>query len=315
MSKIPSAMTPSTLLEELLRYRQARPSQTPRLAAYNHDELCRKIEDQIELMLDSFRKYQHISHMVQGPRDQGVDVLLKSLDDPSEGERYVGIQVKSFKEVANKENDLSKQLKSGYFDAKDRYGCGLSRYYILLAGDSRLHAKRMDAITNEFAKTKDVRVINSRYLLTFLDMPQSTVAAVVDRHLSEEDYVRRQALSEAAAYTAPELRYILACLFWAFENSSDQLPENFWVNDSRMVELAETYGPEVLDQCLASFSDSDFESYAEPPSTRIRLEHFPAIRALYYDLQVRYEDSDDDLFDHLFEFLNEDDDWEGVTEA
>lgn len=65
-------MTPATLLEELLRYRQARPSATARLADFSHDDLCRRLEDQIEVMLGAFQKYQHISHMVQGPRDQGV---------------------------------------------------------------------------------------------------------------------------------------------------------------------------------------------------------------------------------------------------
>jgi hypothetical protein len=34
-----------------------------------------------------------------------------------------------------------------------------------------------------------------------------------------------------------------------------------------------------------------------------RLEHFVAIRALYFDLQVRYDESPDELFNHLFEFL------------
>ncbi|AYQ36677.1 hypothetical protein CVS37_00065 [Burkholderia lata] len=54
------------------------------------------------------------------------------------------------------------------------------------------------------------------------------------------------------------------------------------------------------------FIDSDLEVYAEPSSTRLRIEHFPAIRALYYDLQVRYDESAVDLFNHLFQFLNED---------
>lgn len=299
-------MTPATLLEELLRYRQARPSNTARLAEFSHDDLCRKVEDQIELMLGAFRKYQHISHMIQGPRDQGVDVLLKNVDQEDAPEKYVALQVKSHKEIADKSNDLSKQLKSGYFDAKDRYEFGLQRYYVLLAGDAQKHAKRLAAITNEFAKTADVRVINPRYLLTFVEMPQSTIAAVVDRHLSEEDYVRKEARNEAAGYKAAELHFILACVCWALENSNDQLPEDLFLHDPRMMDLAEIYGTKALDECISTFSDTFLEIYAQPASVRVRLEHFAAIRALYYDLQVRYEESAVDLFNHLFQFLNED---------
>ncbi|MEX3930386.1 hypothetical protein AB4Y32_00985 [Paraburkholderia phymatum] len=299
-------MTPATLLEELLRYRQAGPSRTANLAALTHDDICRRVEDQIELMLGSFSKYQHISHMVQGPRDQGVDVLLKSVDQEDSPERYVALQIKSYNEIADKTNDLSKDLKSGYFNANDRYDCRLDRYYVLLAGDSRKHAKRLAAITNELAKTENIRVINPRYLLTFIEMPQSTIEAVVDRHLSEDDYVRKEARYEAAGYTAAELYFILACVCWVLENSSDMLPEDFYRQDARMMELAEIYGSEAMDECIQRFSDSDLEVHAEPSSTRLRIEHFPAIRALYYDLQVRYDESPVDLFNHLFQFLNED---------
>lgn len=310
-----TTMTPATLLEELLRYRQARSANTARLDQYTHDDLCRKVEDQIEVMLGSFRKYQHISYMVQGPRDQGVDVLLKCMDEEDAPEKYVALQVKSHKEVADKINDLSKQLKSGYFDAKSHYDAALQRYYVLLAGDAQKHAKRLTAIANEFAKTTDVRVINPRYLLTFIEMPPSTIAAVVDRHLSEEDYVRKRARNEAAGYTALELHFILACVCWALENSNDHLPEEFYARDPWMMELMETYGPEAMEHCTGRFSDTDLEVYAEPASIRVRLENFPAIRALYYDLQVRYEESAGDLFHHLFQFLKEDVDDEDDSRA
>ncbi|AYQ36674.1 hypothetical protein BLA9940_06938 [Burkholderia aenigmatica] len=233
-------MTPAKLLEELLRYRQARPTRTARLAQFTHDDICRRVEDQIELMLGSFSKYQHISHMVQGPRDQGVDVLLKSVDQEDAPERYVALQIKSHGEIADKTNNLSKELKSGHFNANDRYDFRLDRYYVLLAGDSIKHTKRLTAITNELAKTKNIRVINPRYLLTFIEMPQSTIEAVVDRHLSEEDYVRKKARNEAAGYTAPELHFILACICWVLENSRDMLPEDFYREDARMVELTVT---------------------------------------------------------------------------
>lgn len=257
-------------------------------------------------MLGAFRKYQHISHMVQGPRDQGVDVLVKSTDEDDAPEKYIGLQVKSHSEIADKKNDLAKQLKAGYFDARSHYDERLQRYYVVLAGDAIQDAKRIAAITNEFAKTRGVQVINPRYLLTYLEMPASTIAAVVDRHLSEEDFVRKEARSEAAGYSPPELYCVLACICWALENATDLLPEDFFLHDERILELQEKYGDDAFDACLTRLTDADLEVYAQPATTRIRLEHFAAIRALYFDLEVRYDESTEDLFNHLFEFLCED---------
>lgn len=117
-----------------------------------------------------------------------------------EPEKYFALQIKSHKEIEDRDNGLSQKLKAGLVDAQNSYLGNLERYYILLFGDAIGHGKRISAITGEFAKTKRVRVIGPRYLMAFLNMPQSTFAAVVDRHLSDEDYVRKQARNEIAGY-------------------------------------------------------------------------------------------------------------------
>lgn len=139
-------------------------------------------------------------------------------------------------------------------------------------------------------------------------MPFSTVAAVVDRHLSEDDYVRQRALREVAEFDNKKLFFLLACICYALAECSDHLPDDFFQTDHRMAELEEKFGREGVPLCLDQAADTFLESYASTFSRRMRLEMFPAIRALYFDLQVRYEESNDDLFRHLYEFLKEPDD-------
>lgn len=294
--------TPGIILEELLRFREASDDETAELERISHDQICIKISDQLGTILDSFEKYGHISYVVQGPRDQGVDVILKETKE-DEAETYIALQVKSYREVADKDSDLSKQLKAGLFDAQSKYGSGLRRYYILLFGHSKKHFKRISAITNEFSNNKIVRVINPRFLRTFIDLPSSTLSAVVDRYLSDEDYVRKMARSEVAGYNEIELNLILICLSWAFSNLSDELPMNFFQENGRISDLISVYGWEKFDKAMSRFNDRDFEAYAEPHSVRLRTENFPAIRALYFDIQVRYDENSIELLDHLFEFL------------
>src|SRR5687767_8851573 len=88
-------MSPFSLLEELLRFRRVKAGETSVLADYSHDDLCRAIEDNIHALLNSFEKYKHIAYLVQGPRDQGVDVLLKGKPTEEDGHRFIGLQVKS----------------------------------------------------------------------------------------------------------------------------------------------------------------------------------------------------------------------------
>jgi hypothetical protein len=241
--------------------------------------------------------------LYRGPRDQGVDVLLKGAGD-DEPDKYIALQVKSYREIDDKDNDLAKVLKAGYLDADSAYKPRLQRYYILLFGDAIKHQKRLDAITGEFTKQSAIRVISPRSLITFLELPASTIAAVVDRYLSDEDYVRKAARYEINEHSESELYFLLACLTWALENSTSRLPEKFFVAP-RIQAFVENYGHDALDAARDAFEDIDFEVYAAPASTRVRIENYPAIRALYYDLQVRYGEEPDELFNHIFEFLRD----------
>ncbi len=298
-------MSPAALLEELLRYHKVKSSETAEFAEMSHDEVCRTVLDQIDVILGAFEKYHHISYMTQGPRDNGVDVLLKGTVKDDEPERFFALQVKSYNELEDRDNQLARNLKAGLIDAENSYQQGLERYYILLCGDAKKHAKRITGITNEFTKMKRVRVIGPRELLAFLRMPTTTIAAVIDRHLGEDDYVRKMARANAARYMPRQLYFILACICWALDNSSDVLPSDFFEEDPRMLALEERFGEGAVVACLERSADSDLETYAEPYSRRVRLENFKAIRALYYDLQVRYDESSEELFEHLYEYLRE----------
>lgn len=294
-------ITPAILLEELLRFREASTVETADFK-WKHEALCEKFRSQLDALGDSFLKYHHIAYVVQGPRDQGVDVLLKTSPD-NESESFVGVQVKSYFELDDKDNELSKALKAGYHDARNHYGSRLSRYYIALCGDAKKHAKRISAINAEFAKEAAVRVIGPRHLLTFMELPNATLAAIVDGFLRQDDAVRSAAKREVRGYSEAEIYFILGCLTWSYENSSDQLPFEFFLHSSRMAELKNQFGREALMQAMGKFQDTALETYAEPSSTRIRAEDYPGIRAMYYDIQVRYGEDSDELFNHMFEFL------------
>jgi hypothetical protein len=288
------------LLEELLRFREAPTAQTAGFKS-NHDELCSAFQSQINAMGDSFLKYDQISYIVQGPRDQGVDVLLKT-SSGDDTESFVGIQIKSYGELEDRDSTLSKNLKSAFFDARNHYGSNLQRYYIALCGDAKRHALRISAITTEFAKEPAVRVIGPRYLFTFVNLPDIKLSAIVDYFLREDDEVRKAARSEVYGLNEAEIYFLLTCLVWSFENQSDHLPSDFLAS-SRISDFGNRYGSDALQEVFEKMQGVALQVEAKGPGTRIQSEQYPAIRAMYYDIRVRYDIRADQTFAHLFEFL------------
>jgi len=292
-------MTPiHILLEELLRLRKAGKSDTTNFRSLNHDEICRKVEDQINHLGDSYLKYENIAYMVQGPRDQGVDVLLKSTVN-NDTEKYTGIQVKSYTEIDNKSNDLSKSLKAGYHDARNHYGERLERYYILLCGDSGKHSKRISSIINEFSKEPNVRMIEPRYSYNFITQPPQVASAVSEAFLRGEDYIRSKARKEIIEYSDAELHFILCCLCHTLSDNEKNL------DDDSIYEYLDWENPDKKsniqpEQVWENLSGSVFEIYARNDSTRFLIELFPALRVLYYDLSLRYGWSDTEMVEHLY---------------
>ncbi|MEY4210926.1 MAG: hypothetical protein RLZ92_1307, partial [Pseudomonadota bacterium] len=91
-------ITSAIILEELLRFREADIEDTAIFKNshdWSHDKICEAFQDKLYMLGDFFLKYHHVSYIVQGPRDQGIDVLLKTSAE-DEIETYVGIQVKSY---------------------------------------------------------------------------------------------------------------------------------------------------------------------------------------------------------------------------
>lgn len=301
ISREQELITLQILLEEILRLRES-PSEETKAFTWKHERLCDVINRKINILGESFLKYHHINYIVQGPRDQGVDILLKLRED-DQPEKYIGIQVKSYYEIDDKKNDLSKNLKSGYFDAKSHYGDSLERYYILLCGDSEKHKNRISSINTEFSKIQDTRVISPRYLHAFTTASDSTISALIDRRLNSEDYVRAQAFIESQEYANPELLLLLACLTWAFERGTNNLPPDFLCRDTNIMSISLAYGENSINRAFNRLADRAVEVDATNGTLRVRSEDYPAIQAIYYDMKVRYNEAPSGIFRHLFDFL------------
>src|SRR3990167_8989691 len=131
------------LVDELLRYRRAAPSETKAFARMKHNEdLCPRFQQKLESILGSFEKYKKIVYDIQGLRDEGTDVLLREV--VAESPWFICLQIKSENDVHGR--DILKNLKAQFFDSAQRYGDSLVEYYVLLCCDSKKHKDIIRAI-------------------------------------------------------------------------------------------------------------------------------------------------------------------------
>ena len=279
-------LTPREVVAEVIQYRRASAASTVNNSLHNHDKLCELLHGKLTDIGDCFAKYGQTSYVVQGPRDQGVDVLLKlSADDTPE--KYVAFQIKSHREISDRKSDLSKLLKAAFHDARSHYGEHLVRYYIIFFGDPS-NDKRISAITNEFTKDDRIRVIDSRYAKTLIDLDTITIAAIVDHFLRHEDFVLKKAKDEAKGLERNQLHALITSLSASYESSSTLVREDL---------LIEKYGLDK--QTIDSLEGLSIEKSHTDGVVEIRQSDYPAIRALYYDIKVRYDYSAGAMSSHL----------------
>jgi hypothetical protein len=65
-------------IHELLQFRRAEYTATSVFATMKHnDDLCPKFQDKLDTLLGAFQKYKKIVYDIQGPRDDGADIVLR----------------------------------------------------------------------------------------------------------------------------------------------------------------------------------------------------------------------------------------------
>jgi hypothetical protein len=198
------------LVDELLRYRRTAPSETKALARLKHNaDLCPRFQQKLENILGSFEKYRKIVYDIQGLHDEGTDILLREV--VAENPWFICLQIKSEDDVHA--HDILKSLKAQFFDSSQRYGDALVEYYVLLCCDAKKNKDIIRAIAKQFDKQKNVTLIEPEYTLSFLDLEERTIDAIIRAKIGHEDVVYQKALNIVVRFSPTE-RAIVFYFVW-----------------------------------------------------------------------------------------------------
>jgi hypothetical protein len=265
----------------------------------SHDFLLQEIEQRIEWVLDAFDRAVNSVKITQGLRDNGVDILL---EEEHEGERKVGIQVKSqneaendLKSVRGEKESMVAVLKRQAFEASQK--AGVAVWWILLAFDEHKHRRQIHTINSELQSSSQnfrMRIFGPRHVLSLLSLTPAEIDAITILLLCREDPVLRAAIDEADAMPALALDFVLetlaAGLDGHFTIPADHVSDHFSQHDEPDGE-AEAVEWLEAERYLATLDD--------PSMFLVKPAVFPSLSALYFDGRSRFALSDGDAADFV----------------
>jgi hypothetical protein len=216
------------IIYDLLQFRRATTEATSIFAGLKHNaNLCPKFQRKLESAFDAFDKYHRITYDIQGPQDQGSDVLVRQVFH--EQAYFICFQIKSQDDL--RENTWLKSIKAQWFDSEKSYH-NLLDYYILLCcdtGDSATKSK-VRVLECEFSRAPLVHVIEPEYVISFLRLSLVQMDAIIKAKLGSEDIVFRNGLSIASDFTPTENAVLLYLIYQRIYQGAESTDEEAVLN-------------------------------------------------------------------------------------
>lgn len=300
-------------ITRLLRYQHAPEKTTSLFRTLKHNaDLLPKLQAVLEMVLQAYGKFEDVVYDMQGPRDDGSDVVLRcrAKNDGAEPE-LISFQVKSFDDLAKK--NYMQELKAQRDDSFRKVR-GLRYYFLLVCTDGKAHRDRVRNIMAEFRSAVRTEVIEPTFAYTFLHHPKTRVDAFIKRLMEADDYVFRRAL-ESLNLPSPSARALAVFLsaksvFTGLTRSNlDHL-----LSDASLRSIYKELQDEEESTPVWDFEDQlagDLEIMENVLVERdsasddicLRADEMRPLNAVATDALVRYDYNGPELFSYMFDLM------------
>lgn len=226
-------------------------SRTVWLESQNHNQLLELLSNQLEIIRSAFSKYGTGNYQIQGKTDRGVDVA--AFEDSDGGRLLTAVQVKSHREIIDKNKSVITTVKTQFGEAMAAHGNSLGCFVVLLCGNAEVETvtNAARAICNTYLTAQNVRVIKPRHAARFLRLPGSKLRAMIEARLLQRDPVIR-ALQNSCE---PVRLMTLALLLALFETAITENCLNVALRDA-LPRAKAIYNINVDDETRPDFDDA-----------------------------------------------------------
>ena len=214
-------------IRRLLRYRRTPRRVTSAFRNWKHNkDILPRLQTQLEMVLDSYGKFEPIVYDTQGIHDDGTDLVLRCKQVGSDrSPDVICFQAKSFDDLSKKR--YLQELKAQRDDSF-RKVMGLTWYFVVLCTDAVAHENKVRQITAEFRSADRTEVVVPEFAYTFLLHPKARVEALVTRSMEAGDFVFKSALESLDDLISPSARALIIFMTVRWVSVGDQ---SFSVDD------------------------------------------------------------------------------------
>jgi hypothetical protein len=325
------------IVYDLLQFRRSLPENTERFAELKHnDDLCPRFREKIETIFFAFDKYQKITYDVQGPRDQGTDVVVRQRT--GDEDYFICCQIKSEDDL--KDASYLKILKAQLFDTQKAYQNILDYYIILccnlidrnavkgLLNIDKKKREKIRSIEAEFAQIRGVHIIEPEFAISFLKLSTIQIDAAIKSKLGSEDIVFREALEIVNELTLTE-RAIIFHLIWlkiyhgkssvtiqdlvnspplynTYNITPDYHREWFFIDDTEELDDGYAYlkserNIDVTSRVMSDlqYLEDNYISFDDDENYSLDLKGVQPLALLMMDGNIRYSYEEEELFQYM----------------
>ena len=270
------------IIYDLLQLRRSPYTSTYLFSKLKHNaDLCPRFRRQVEIIFGAFDKYRKITYNIQGPRDQGTDVIARQhINDENQ---FICFQIKSDSDLRN--DDYLRILKSQYFDTERAYQ-KLLDYYIVLCSDlndweakkkrdqrkkdkerqdppplNKSKLNQIQTIEADFSNVNGpVHIIEPDYALTFLSLTPIQIDAAIKNKLGAGDYVFRKATEMIGGLNPTESALLFYMIWYMFYRKATSLTLEDLFNAPSLSDIYKTV-PDRNEARFIHFEDDVNNSY------------------------------------------------------
>jgi hypothetical protein len=177
----------------VLRFQRSPDAATSQFRNWKHNaDILPRLQQQLDVLLAAYGKFQHVTYDIQGIHDDGSDVVLHCRPEADETPpELICFQVKSFDDLTKK--SYLQELKAQRDDSFRKI-IGLEYYFLILCTDAKLHKERVRQIASEFRSADRTEVVEPGFAYTFLHHPRVRVDALIKRVMETDDLVFSRAM-------------------------------------------------------------------------------------------------------------------------